>query len=219
MSEEAFKNLVNEYLEPIVRERMKTPGPDAFSRVFAEPVFGAPMTFEVAMGIARDILLAGLDTVSSHLGFIGYHLARNPGHRKILIEQPKLMPLAVDDLMRRYNAVAIGREAADDVELGGVQFKKGDIICLPLPLYNLDDKLFDDPMDAVLDRKGAGHLAFGAGIHRCPGNTLARMELMIFVEAWLARIPDFSLDPSHPVRMKAGVVGAFDALHLIWPTQ
>lgn len=219
ISEESFMALVDDYLAPIVRMRMNAPEDDALSRVFAEKVFDAPITFDIAMGIARDVLLAGLDTVSSHIGFIGYHLARNPHHRKLLVENPKLLPLAVDDLMRRYNAVAIGREAVEDVSIAGVEVKQGDVICLPLPLYNLDDRLFENPMEAVLDRRGGEHLAFGAGIHRCPGNSLARIELMMFIQEWLAVIPEFSLDTRYPIRMKAGVVGAFQDLHLVWPTS
>lgn len=217
--EDLMFSVTNEYLEPLIKERMSNPGEDLFSQVFATPISGEKMTHEVAMGIGRDLLLAGLDTVSSHVGFIGYHLAQNPDQRKLLIEQPKLIPTAVDDLMRRYNAVLLNREATEDLELGGVEMKKGDLISVPLPLYNLDDRIFDDPMNTILDKPRGEHLAFGMGIHRCPGNSLARLELIIFLEEWLKHIPDFSIDQDRPLTMSSGIVGTINQLHLVWPTN
>lgn len=116
--------LLNAYLEPIVIQRLQAPGHNPLSRIFHEPLFDKRITFDVAMTIARDILVAGLDTVSSHLGFIGYHLARNRRHRDLLLDQPHLLPIALDDLLRGYNAVVLGREATENVRLGNVTIKR-----------------------------------------------------------------------------------------------
>ncbi|MBJ7263674.1 MAG: cytochrome P450 [Burkholderiaceae bacterium] len=215
---DALVTLVDDYLQPIVTQRMHTPGNDPLSRIFQEPVFDKPMTVDIAQAIARDILLAGVDTVSSQIGFIAYHLARSQHHRAILLEKPELVPVAVDDLLRRYNAVALSRTATEDVRFGDITIKKGDALCLPLALYNLDDKLFKDPMNAVFERRDE-HIAFGAGIHRCPGVSLARMQMTIFTNAWLERIPEFSIDTSRPIRFTSGVIGSLRELHLTWPIQ
>lgn len=216
LPEDDMFRLTNEYLDPIVRERMANPGNDIFSQVFSTPIFGKPMSYDIAMGIGRDLLLAGLDTVSSHVGFIGYHLAMHPDQRKAINENSKLLATAVDDLMRRYNSVSLNRQATRDVEIGGVTLKKGDLVSIPLPLYNLDDRLFDDPLGVIIDKPRGEHMGFGAGVHRCPGNALARLELMTFMREWLAKIPDFAIDPAYPVRMKSGIVGTIEELHLMW---
>ncbi len=218
MTDKELIRLVDEYLGPVVAKRMKKPEQDSLSRIISEPILGKPVTFKIAMAMSRDVLLASFETVSSHIGFIGYHLAQYPEHRKSLIERPTLLPLALNDLIRRYNAVTIIREAVNDTKIGSVVIKKGDVLCLPLALYNLDDRLFSDPLDVMLDRQEAGHLGFGAGIHRCPGNSLARIELMVFITEWLARIPNFSIDNNYPVRTKTGITGSLQNLHLVWPS-
>ncbi|PRX19202.1 cytochrome P450 [Paraburkholderia sp. BL18I3N2] len=216
MSEEEMLDIANSYLEPFVRRCMESPGEDAFSRIFAEPIFDQNMTFDDAMAVARDVLFAGLDTVSANLGFLTYHLARYPADRKALIENPKLLTTAIDEVLRRYVTIAGGRELTQDVEMGGVTLLKGDIVCAPFVLHNLDEEVFESPGEVLLDRNGKEHLTFGAGPHRCPGANLAKLELMTYTQVLLSKIPDFELDPAHPVRMKTGVVGALNSLHLRW---
>ena len=75
--------------------------------------------------------------------------------------------------------------------------KAGDRILMNFPAANRDPEVFPDADKVVLDRQQNRHLAFGAGIHRCAGSNLARMELRVAIEEWLRRIPEFELvDPS-----------------------
>jgi hypothetical protein len=75
--------------------------------------------------------------------------------------------------------------------------RDGDWLLLPFPAANRDPGLFENPDVVQLDREKNRHAAFGLGRHRCLGSSLARMELRVALQEWLARYPDFELaDPS-----------------------
>jgi cytochrome P450 len=66
--------------------------------------------------------------------------------------------------------------------------------------------MFPDADKVIIDRKENRHAAFGLGIHRCVGSNLARMEMLVAIEEWLKRIPDFRLDPSREMKWSEGTV-------------
>ena len=85
-----------------------------------------------------------------------------------------------------------------------------------LPAANLDPEEFPQPDRFDLEREKKVHIAFNAGPHRCLGSHLARLELEIMYEQWLARVPVFRLDPARPPTFHCGHVIGVDTLHLIW---
>jgi cytochrome P450 len=105
-----------------------------------------------------------------------------------------------------------------DYAYKGIQFRKGDMIQMPKCLYGLDDRINPNPETVDFHRKPSSikHAAFGAGPHVCPGNVLARRELIIFLEEWLPAIPDFEIDPDRPPVFAAGSVNGVDRLYLKW---
>ena len=84
--------------------------------------------------------------------------------------------------------------------------KAGERVLMNFPAANRDPEVFPDPNIVILDRQQNRHLAFGAGIHRCAGSNLARMELRVAVEEWLARIPEFALTDASAVTWAGGQV-------------
>jgi cytochrome P450 len=98
----------------------------------------------------------------------------------------------------------MARIVAEDVEVGGQHMKADDWVLLPFPAANRDPEAFDDADRFVIDRARNRHSAFGLGIHRCLGSNLARLELRIAIEEWMARIPDFELNGD--VRWSAGQI-------------
>ena len=84
--------------------------------------------------------------------------------------------------------------------------KEGDWLLLPFPAANRDPAVFDRADEVIIDRAENRHAAFGLGIHRCIGSNLARMELTVAIEEWLARYPDFELTDSSAVTWSAGQV-------------
>jgi cytochrome P450 len=87
---------------------------------------------------------------------------------------------------------------------------------LMLPACNLDSKAFPDPIAFDLERKNKAHIAFNVGPHRCIGSHLARLELKVFWEEWLRRIPSFCLDPALPATYRSGLTLAIVALGIAW---
>lgn len=218
MSVVELRDAVDDYLRPHVRQSLAAPGEDLLSRILAEPVQGRAWTLDEALRMARNVLFAGLDTVAAMVGMVAMHLARYPDDQRLLRARPDLIPAAADELMRRYPSASVSRNAVADIEVNGVTIKTGDIVYLPSMLHNLDPACFDQPEAVRFDRglNPIQHTTFGAGAHRCVGAGLARMEMIVFLEEWLAALPEFTIDPARRVTMKAGNVGTLTSLPLIW---
>ena len=142
----------------------------------------------------RLLLVAGIDTTWSSIGAALWHLARVPADRARLATEPALIPAAIEEFLRAYAPVTMGRRIKNDTVVRGCQYKAGEMVLLPFPAANRDPGFIADPNKILIDRKENRHAAFGLGIHRCIGSNLARMELKVALEEWLRRIPDFTLD-------------------------
>jgi cytochrome P450 len=144
-------------------------------------------------------------------------LAQNPSHRRDLAEHPRTIPKAIDELMRRYSIANIARVVKDDMEYLGAALKSGEQILMGSCIHGLDERSFEAPTEVRFDRKDSyRHSTLSHGIHRCVGAPLALQELRIFLEEWLARIPDFSTDPGDPPIMATGIVHGLTRLPLRW---
>ncbi len=209
---------MREYLTPFIDARMAQPGEDVLSMVITSDIGGRPPSRDEVFGMSVLLLFGGLDTVASQLGFITLHLARNPQHRRELIEQPEIRARATEELLRRYGLPNTSRVLTQDYQYKGISFRKGDMIQLPKCLYGLDDRKNADPATVDFHRKPSEvkHAAFGGGPHVCPGAVLARREIMVFMDEWLPAIPDFAIDPDKPLVMKSGPVNGVLALPLKW---
>lgn len=205
-----------EYLSPVIDARVGGDGDDLLSRLINGQVDGRSLTKHEALQITTQTVIAGVDTVVNFLGFVMHYLATHPKERAELVADPELIPVAVEEMFRRYPIVVIGREVAADIEFEGVQLKQGDMVCTPTPLGGLDETANRCPMDVDLRRESMIHTTFGSGSHKCPGAHLARTEIRITLEEWLGRIPDFSLAPGAEITFTGGVVAVVDALPLVW---
>ncbi|MGI4815674.1 MAG: cytochrome P450 [Janthinobacterium lividum] len=205
-----------EYLEPYISARTAAPGDDLISQLVTGTITGRPMLHDEAIRLCSQVLVAGLDTVASILSFTMLYLARHADIRRRIAAQPERIPAVVEEFIRRFPLVAIGREVRSDFEFGGVTLRSGDLIVLPTMLYGLDDALFTEPMTVDVERKPSTNLTFGQGPHRCPGAPLARLEMRIVLREWLRRIPDFSVADGAVPGYKSGVVGTMSNLPLRW---
>jgi cytochrome P450 len=167
---------------------------------------GNPLPDEQIFGNLGLLIIAGIDTTWSAIGASLWHLAQHPEHRRRMIEDPDVVPFAVEEFLRFYAPVTMARIAKTDVEVGGCPIKARDWLLLPFPAANRDPEAFEDADQFIIDRQRNRHLAFGLGIHRCAGSNLARMELRVALEEWLARIPDFELADPEGVRWATGQV-------------
>ena len=149
------------------------------------------------LGTMALLLIAGIDTTWSAIGASIFHLAGHEEDRRRLLEDPELLPVAMEELLRAYAPVTMARLVREDMDWQGCPMKKDDWVLLPFPAANRDPEVFDSPDEVILDRINNRHAAFGLGIHRCVGSHLARMELKVALEVWLERFSDFSLaDPA-----------------------
>ncbi len=209
-----------DYIRRMVDERRAHPGEDMISRALHADVGGRKLNDEEAMGLINGLLGGGLDTVASSMGWVALFLARNPGHRRQLVEDPGLIPKAVDELLRRFSVPNIARTLKADAVYKGVEMKAGEQVLLPACLQAMDERTFEDPMAVDFRRADARmHCTFSQGVHRCPGSTLALQEIRIFLDEWLKRIPDFQVTEDAVVRTGTGIVHGVIELPLSWPVE
>jgi hypothetical protein len=152
------------------------------------------------------ILVAGIDTTWSAIGSAIWHLAQHPDDLARLVNEPELMPVAVEEFLRFYAPVTMARLVAEDHEFFGSPMKKDDWVLLGFPAANRDPKVFADADKFIIDRAANRHAAFGLGIHRCVGSNLARLELRVAIEEFIKRFPRFELADRDAVTWAPGQV-------------
>jgi cytochrome P450 len=204
-SKRGFDGIV-EFLLRQLAERRDDPSDDLISALLQTEVEGEPIPDEIIMGMAALTLIAGVDTTWSAIGSSMWHLATHPADAKRLVDDPDIMSQAVEELLRAYSPVTMARVANNDVDLQGCPVKAGEKVLLNFPAANRDPEMFQQPDVVDFDRPENRHVAFGAGIHRCAGSNLARMELRVAIEVWLQRIPEFRLADDAEVTWAGGQV-------------
>jgi len=194
------------YLWDQMQARREMPGDDLLSYLLHTEVDDGPIEPTIVLGMAMLTLIAGIDTTWSAIGSALWHLATHDGDRERLVAEPALMPMAVEEFLRAYSPVTMARVVTHDVMFHGCPMREGDKVLMNFPAANRDPQAFDRADEVVLDRQANRHVAFGLGIHRCAGSNLARMELRVAVEEWLARVPSFHLEEGSPVLWAGGQV-------------
>src|SRR5437588_542050 len=197
---------IDEYIDAQIAEHQKAPRDDLTTFLLEAELDGNRLEPEHVRGTMVLLMIAGIDTTWSAIGASLWHLAQHPNDLRRMVTEPDLMPSAVEELLRAYAPVTMARLVARDFELRGCPMKEGDWLLLPFPSANRDPELFPDADEVILDRAENRHAAFGLGIHRCIGSNLARMELRVALEEWLARYPAFELVDPALVTWSAGQV-------------
>jgi cytochrome P450 len=197
---------MNDFFRPFVEERRRNPGADLISFLTKATMNGEPLTERHFYGTLQLLLIAGIDTTWSAIGSALWHLARTPADRQRLVDEPALIPTAVEEFLRAYAPVTMARRVAKDAEVAGCPMKAGQQVLLSFPAANRDPAVFPDADKVIIDRVENRHVAFGLGMHRCIGSNLARMEIVVAVEEWLKRIPEFRLADEGAVHWSAGPV-------------
>ncbi|AYJ85305.1 cytochrome P450 (plasmid) [Sphingomonas paeninsulae] len=207
---------MNAYLRSLIRIRKRAPSDDPVSMLLAAEVNGEKLTDKRVLEVCNLLFLAGLDTVTNALTFITRHLAENPADQQRLRENPDQIPGAIEEFLRRYAFVTVMRRVKHDTELNGALLRAGDKVIVSLPAACNDERAFGCPMHVDLDRPRPGHIAFNTGPHNCAGAPMARIELRVFLEEWLARVPPFHLVEAQKCEMRGGNIMAMETLRLAW---
>jgi hypothetical protein len=195
-----------DYLLVQVHEHLDNPRDDLTTYLINAELYGHRLDPQHVVGTMALLLIAGIDTTWSAIGASLWHLARTPGDLARLVAEPGLLPVAMEEFLRAYAPVTMARLVKQDMHWHGVAMEADDWILLSFPAANRDPEQFDRAGEVVIDREVNRHAAFGLGIHRCVGSHLARMELRVALEAWLERIPRFTLADPSAVRWSAGQI-------------
>jgi cytochrome P450 len=207
---------LQQYTADWIGERRRNPGPDLFSRMVNAKINGELIDDYQLAGMLFNVIFGGLDTVASALTFTAHCLATHPDIRQALLNDRSLIPNAIEEFLRRYGIPNTARVITHDFEHNGVSFRQGEQVLLSKTLHGLDERRFPDPLRVDLHRDVRRHAAFGDGPHRCPGSFLARLEMRIFLEEWLARVPDFHVPEGASVVTSSGPVNGMLHLPLVW---
>ncbi|MGO8859986.1 MAG: cytochrome P450 [Acidimicrobiales bacterium] len=206
---------VERFFAEALADRRKKPQDDLLSMFAVAEVGGDRLTDDEILGICFLFLLAGLDTVTDALECFFAYLAQHPEQRKLIVEDPAVIPSAVEELLRWETPVTgVPRVLTEDVELGGCPMHKGDHVGISVGSANTDERELADAYDVILTRNSK-HLAFGAGVHRCLGSHLARLELRTTLREWHRRIPDYEIVPGTELNFMFGL-RQVDTLPLRW---
>ncbi|MGV0794871.1 cytochrome P450 [Mycolicibacterium sp. XJ1819] len=186
-----------EYIADLCAKRRAEPEPadDVLAVLLRSTVDGRPVADEEVYNIMFLLMFAGLDTVTSSLSCIFSWLGEHADKRRLLIDDPSLIPAAVEELLRFESPVPHGaRFATERIDLGdGLVVEPGEAMHTVWAAANVDPSAFDDPLTVDFHRGRVNHIAFASGTHRCLGSHLARLELRIAVEELLNAIPDYQL--------------------------
>ena len=145
------------YFQAEIEKRRDDPRDDLISVMMRADCEGEPWTPERVLGALRLLMIAGIDTTWSAIGSSLWHLATHTQDRQRLLDQPKLMPAAIEEMLRAYSPVTMAREVVKDAEVSGCPIKAGNMVLLSFPAANRDPAMFEDADKVVIDRQPNRH--------------------------------------------------------------
>jgi cytochrome P450 len=176
--------------------------------------------------LSRDELLAyvnivaaaGNETTRILIGWTAKLLAENPDQRRLLVDDPSLIPNAIEEILRyEPNTLQNCRYSVRDIEYHGRTVPAGSIVATLTPSGNRDERRFEDPDRFDVRRDIDHHLSFGFGAHYCLGQALARLEGRIVLDELLARFPEWDIDLDNARFMQHADSRGYESLPIITP--
>ncbi|MFJ9609096.1 cytochrome P450 [Kitasatospora sp. NPDC101176] len=186
------------YIAEVVAHKRAHREEDLLSRLVTARDEGE-LTREELDSMIFQLLVAGQEPVTNQITTMLITLLRHPDQLERLRDDPALVPRAVEELLRYDSAFELTtwRFFAEDSDLHGTRIPAGDSVIVSLCAANRDGGQFPDADTLDLERSPNSHLAFGHGVHFCPGAALARAELQTALATLLARLP--GLRPAEPL--------------------
>ena len=159
---------------------------------------------------------AGNETTTKLIGWTGKVLADHPDQRRQLVEDPGLIPNAIEELLRfEPPGPSVARYVMRDVELHGRTIPAGSALLCLVGSANRDERHWEAPDTFDIHRKAAGHLTFSYGIHYCLGAALARLEGRVALEEVLQRFPEWSVDEDNTKLASTSTVRGWETLPVV----
>ncbi|MGH7894070.1 MAG: cytochrome P450 [Candidatus Binatia bacterium] len=189
-----------DYSRRVVADRRARPRDDMMSVLVHAEIDGEKLGDEDILQEGLLILVGGDETTRHGITGGMEALIHHPDQRRRLQENPALMPMAVEEMLRWVTPIQnMNRTATRDVDLEGERIREGDKVLLLYPSANRDERAFARADEFHVDRDPNDHVAFGHGVHFCLGASLARLELKVMFETLLARLPDLGLASDAPL--------------------
>ena len=212
----ASMTAIYDYLRQFVREQRENPGSAIMQGIVSARLDdGQSLTETEMISICYLLYIGGLDTVYGTIGWIFWHLAGDQPLQQRLRKHPEEITRATEELLRAFSAASTGRRVARDIEFHGVRMRAGDAVTAFLSLASRDPQAFDNPHAIDIDRKPR-HMAFGTGPHTCLGLRLAKREIKIVLEIFLARFGNIRMPEGARHTFHVGSVFGIDTLPLEW---
>jgi cytochrome P450 len=196
------------YIRKLVKVRQADPRDDLISALVQAQEGGDRLSEDEMLAMIFLLLVAGHETTLNLIGNGALALLEHPAELDRLRENPDLIKLAVEELLRYDSAVQMSYEryAREELTIAGVTISQGETVHALLGSANRDERYFERPDDLDITREPNRHLAFGQGVHYCVGAPLARLEGQIAINTLLRRFPDLRLAvPSHALRRRRGL--------------
>ncbi len=195
-----------QYMGELITSRRTNPREDVLSTLVNTEIDGTSLNDGEIFLMFLLLIVAGNETTRNATTGGMLAMLNNPDQRQRLIDDPSLIPTAVEEVVRWTSPVMhFERVATKDVEIGGQQIKEGDEVTLWYTSANRDEAVFENPQTFDVGRSPNEHIAFGKGEHFCLGANLARLELVVMFEEVLKRIPDMEL-AGQPERLRSNFI-------------
>ncbi|MCQ4632308.1 cytochrome P450 [Shinella sp. CPCC 100929] len=206
----------SDYVRGVIAERRAEPRDDLLSHMVHTEHRGQLLTEDELISTTIVLLNAGHEATVHQIGNAVRSILENGADPSVIFADDKATERTVEECLRISAPVHIfDRFALEDVELDGIQFRRGDKVAMILAAANLDPKKFSDPLAFRPDRNEGANLSFGAGIHFCIGAPLARLELNIALPILFQRLPGLKI-AQKPVVKDVYHFHGLEALDLTW---
>jgi cytochrome P450 len=216
---DAWSGLIGYLTDAIARKR-EHPAADLVSALIAARDQEDRLTETELLFLAIGVLIGGNETTVHAIGLSVWRLLQHPEHWEAARRDRSLVRHAVEELLRYQPIGAVGRRrfCVEDLSLGGVSIRQGDVVLLAVRSANRDVACVADPERFDATRRRNPHLTFGQGPHYCIGAALARVELQVVLERLLERFPALHVAvPADQLRWTAGtMVTGFEELPVSW---
>jgi cytochrome P450 len=183
------------YMSELIAAKRAEPGDDLISNLIRDSAEGEGLSDELLLTTGMGLLVAGHETTANMIGKMVSMLLADRTRWERLLADPSLVRTAVDEVLRFDANFGFGvrRYLGEDVNVGGEILPGGTTVICSLSAANRDERVFAEPQEMDLTRTPNPHMTFGAGPHACLGQSLARTELQVVLEALLRRLPTLRL--------------------------